>query len=744
MPVGTDNVPVTASEMVVDQWLSRIEHARKCDDREAFDAVAEACYSFYKKSAKFMWEDSFRKKFLGDIDRPRFETTINAAAQYVEIFGPYLFWDYPHRQARAYDPLVIDHEIFGGDDEQMAAWIQAIDYRQQYRHRMARQSSALMSRYLNYSQREQPQGLQQHSMMAIIDALVKGRGVLVPRAYSMPGSERTLTGLFYEPVQNLLIDPDCCDPLLDTATWIAIRHTTPAYELEDRFNLERGTLAEAGNLESYESVAMNNRPIDKIHRTRGRTNDIVVWYEIWSMCGVAGRRRDNSDIELVKEFDRVVGDYAYLCIAPGVPWALNAPPSAFHDDVTDDEVADMLGWPFPCHADGRWPVSLLDFRPDPESAWPIAPLSSGLGHLICLNVLMAAYVEQAYENRKQIIGAIKSYAKEVRAALKKRENPAVIELSEDLEKEVNKVVQYLNRPNANTDILTAIEMQMREFQKATGLVDFMYAAEQTQDRTARSTAAKEEKTAIRPEKMAKDVAAWQSKGATLEAMLATLEVQGDDVEPHIPAELWDMLIVARDPEMVWREMTCVVEATDVRRPNRERDLSNLQTMSQQATAAFMQYAQITGDSEPLNNFYEALFTSMEQTFHGLRMGPWVPQQDEAAQQQAAMQQQIEQQKLEAELAKADAEIEVKRTDAEAKAMQAGLKGQEMRQKLLFDAIGHAQDLKQDSAEHALDLEMTSEKGEQDLILARAKTAEQIRAMRAMARARASSSRNGSA
>src|SRR5690606_9206423 len=132
-----------------------------------------------------------------------------------------------------------------------------------------------------------------------------------------------------------------------------------------------------------------------------------------------------------------------------------------------------------------------------------------------------------------------------------------------------------------TDILDAIQMELMLFQRATGLVDFMYGSEAKVSRSARDIAAKEEKTAIRPEKMSRDVAAWQTSAATLEMFIAALHLQGRDVEPGIPAILWDMLISSQDPELIMREMDCIVEATDVRRPNRERDLSNLQTLAQQ-------------------------------------------------------------------------------------------------------------------------------------------------------------------
>jgi hypothetical protein len=737
---------LTVSGALCQEWLKRMEYAR--DARKSFDTVADACHSFYSQSGKFMWEDKFRNRFLGNVNRPKFELTVNAAKEYVDIFGPYLFWDYPHRTAKAYEPLELDEELFGSDP-----WLQEmasqISEEQNMGQAVARQRARVMERYLNYTPREQPHGLWTHTNAAITEALVKGRGVMVPRAYSPPDSDRVLTGLFWEPVQNLLIDPDCTDCLLDTATFIAIRHETAQYDLEDRFNLPRGTLDDAAGIgETAESIVANDSGVDQLLRKNGKTNNVIVWFEIWSKCGVSCKK-ERQQSEFAKKVDSVVGDYVYMCVTSDVPWFLNAPPAAFTDDISDEDVSELLGWPFPSYKDSRWPVALLDFFPDPGSAWPIAPLSSGLGHLICLNVLMSAYVEQAYENRKSIIAVMEEAAKDVLDQINSDESPAIVRLKTDVAKDIKNVIQYLNRPNANTDILNAIDLVLRLFQKATGLVDFMYGQEAKVSRSAQDIVAKQEKTAIRPEKMSKDVAAWQAEGARLEALLATLEVQGEDVHPRIPSVLWDRLITNQDPELIWREMDIVIEATDVRRPNRERDLSQLQTLAQQSTAAFIQAAQMNGDWTPFNAFHKQIFKAME--------APWVPEmeiqsvdpnaQSEAQAQMEQMKAEAEQQKIQGELQKQQGELQKmqlelqgKQMDTQQKQMLLEFKGVgeaqklqvdaakatqsleadalKSRQSLLFDELSHSQELRQDEEEHELALVHAEEMGEQKVRLAK--------------------------
>lgn len=728
--------PVTASEVLVDNWLKRLECARKSEKYETFRAVSDVCYSFYKNSAKFMWEKGFRERYMGaTIETPKFEITINKAREYIDIYGPYLFWDYPNRKVTSYDPLPVPPELFGDpNDPYVAERIAAME--QQMLSEKSRRDlrCRMMERYLNYSQREQPGGLTTHAADAVRDALIKGRGILMPKVYRRPGSHRTLTKLEYESIDNLRIDPDCNDPNLISATWVAIRHQWTVRETERHFLLKRGTLNGAGNLKSHENVAgLNGRNVAPDHMTEGKSNDLIVWYEIWSKCGVGGWKEDDHDSDLIRALDEVVGDNAYLCVAANVPWLLNAPPEAFHDEITDEEVVEMLSWPFPSYADSRWPMAFLDFYRDSESPWPIAPLSAALGELICMNVLTSAFVEQAYENRKSIVALLDEAAKDFEAAVSGNKSPAIVKLKGELNKTVDQMISFLNRPPMNKDILAALEYVSMLFDKRTGLVDFMYGVQQTQDRSARTTAAKEEKTGIRPERMARDVAAWQTDGATLEKLLACLNVRGADIPELLGGEygamLWDELIYNEDPEVVMREMTCMVEATDLRRPNRERDLQNLQNLSQQFVPVFMALAQETGNAGPLDAMVEDIGKAMEQPTERWKIGEWVPRPDPMAQQEMEAAAQAEQAKTEAVVQKAQADIAVKQADVQAKQQQMQLDLFKTQAEMQMDAAEHEQEMEQAREESALSLSLKRAEGMQGLMMNRITGAEKIQGMR---------------
>lgn len=740
--------PVTFLEILVDQWLSRLEAARRA--KEDFDHVAQTCYDFYKNSARFMWEDDWRKKHIGNIEKPKFEITIAKAFEYVAIFGPYLFWDYPYRECRAHEPLTFEIDVFGDpNNPEIQAFYQESTARdaQDLAARNAR--CKLMSAYLNYSQREQPQGLALHARLAIQDALIKGRGLLVPREYSFEGSERTLTGLFYENVDNLFIDADCHDPLLETAAFIAIRHVDSVNDVEDRFRFRRGTLEGHGNLETSMSLTVNNRQVDKMHRQMGETQDLIVWYEIWSKCGVGERQRGvKSNIH--DALDDVVGKHAYLCVAPSVPFFLNAPPESFTQNTTDDDVRSMMMWPFPCQTDNRWPIAILDFYRDSQGAWPVAPLGSALGELICINVLTAAFVERAYGNRKLIIAAMESALKDVDDAIKSDASPAYVKIKEDVADTIDKVIQYLQPPAMNKEILEALSWVMELFEKRTGLVDFMYGVQHKISRSATDIKSREEKTSIRPEQMSRDVAAFITEASELEKFLATWVVTGQDLEPLLgktASMLWDILISREDPEVVVREMHAYVEATDVRRPNRERDMGNLQQMLGWVLPVLQAYSEATGETTQLNEFIQAIGTAMEQDVDGWELNQWVPQQDP---QMAQLQQrgaELEVEKLDAEVKKITAEAmraiaqsQGDQTAAEQRQLELGFEEIERERQLDFDEDKHEQEMEQDRQKFLLDLAQTKTLGKVKVEQMRAES----RARAAATRASATRAGNGKA
>lgn len=740
---------------LVDLWVERLSAARAGKLR--FDKIAKQCTEFYEAGAGFMWETKFNKEyFSGRLPSPKFRITIAKLYEFVSIYGPHLFWQYPKRKVISQRSMVLRPDMFGDpNDPAVQQVFQQVYQQDAIDQAMASFGNEMMSNYLDWSQREQPGGLAMHGNLCVTEMLIKGMGTLWPAVYRFPGTEQKFTALRFKSVNNLYIDPDCNDPMLETAGYIALRHVSPVWQLEKLFNLPRGTLAGKGTISSMEQIARNNSMNQSANQdnTARKTHDRIEWWEIWSKCGV-GPRSANLTHKLIDEFDDTVGDYAYLCVAPGVPFPLNAPPDKFFGEQAAgaEAVKEMFEWrfadygeKFPVWMDGRWPVAMLAPNKISTSPWPLAPAAPGIGELIALNILTSAYVDQAWNNRKQLIGYLKSALGDIKAALDSENTTELVPINETVHKSINEVIQYLQAPRQNTDLLQAIEMLSAAFDKRVGLTELQYGISSTQVRVASDIRTRSENANIRPEKMAKDVAAWMSDASQLEMFAAILHVDGMSLTHLLGgygASQWDSLLKQMPVEQAMREMKATVEASDVRRPNHERDTANVQALMQYLMPTAQMFAQETGKTGPLRDFL-ALVSDAQEMPSLAKMADgfdeWRPPVDEQAaqMQQAQMQAELEnvqsdsaQKQAVAQKAKADAMARIAEigSDGEGEGSEAGKADNKMRQ-IVADEIAFRQSLKHKQQEHQQKLVGNQELLVQKLLFNEAEATIREKAMR---------------
>jgi hypothetical protein len=711
----TTSIRIRSAKDVQDQvlqplasrWVLRLDAALKA--KAPFAKVAKQCNKFFTGDTRFMWDTEFRDEFMPGMSTPGIQVTLAKAFELVAIFGPTLFWDYPNRQVkseRGISPEMI-HELLGDFAEELVM-------EDEKRHITAKLRNAVMQTYLNWSQAQQPaNGLQREAELCITEALVKGRGCGWTQDYQFPGSDDTFTGTFFDSVDNLLIDPDCTDPELRTATWIARRHLTPIWEVERIFDLERDSLKDYAETSSKEA------------RSRGagdtadqNTNDLIEWWEIWSRGGVGSMMRD-SDRIIGDAIDETVGDFAYVCVAREVPFFLNATPKQVFR-AKSKEIKSLFAWrtanfgsEWEVWKDGQWPVTLLDFYPVPNSAWPLAPMAPGLGELIAMNVLLTAYVEQSWENRKQIVAVMKNAADDVKTALQSSNAIDYVEISPIATQTIQQMVTFLERPQANKDILDALAMLSESFDKRTGLSEILYAMSSRQIRVAADANTRQENASIRPEKMAKNVASWMARIASNEASIASRLVGGDSLFPllgPVGVMIWKQFVESADSVQMMREMGFHVEATDMMRPNRERDLSNLHASAQYVLPAFQKYAELTGDSGPLNGFLQSIGESMEHDVSDWEMGPWQPQTDPEAQAMAQQAAQLDMQNTQADTTLKQAQASVQAATAQSKASEPIMKQLEFQ----FTQQTKQAELQMKAAEAQLNLQVKQAESSQAL------------------------------
>lgn len=693
-------------------WIGKIEEARRF--RKGWDETAHECWQFFCGATGFMWEDKFRQKYIKGNISPRFRMTMAKAFELVAIVGPVLYWRNPQRVVKPKSRIDIPPEMFGSLQDPMAA----AQYEQLVATRVQEDAlnnirAQLVEKYLNYTPNEQPYGgLATASERAITEALVKGRGCLWSETFNMPGSSRTLTGSFYDSVDNLFIDPDAT--CLEDAKWIARECVKPYWEAEREFDLPKGSLKEHADLESSESYGSRSwQDSYQMDRAQGYTYDQIRYYKVWSKGGV-GARLSGVHTQIADHFDDVTGDYAYIVVAPSVPYPLNAPTDKFLS-ATDDEVERMFRWPIPYWLDERWPVSCLDFYQKPGYVWPIAPLAPAMGELIFINVMISHLSNRIWSSSRDFICILERARNEIESKIRNGDDLCIIGLSE-VNKDISQVVQFLQQPNISTDAWQIIDRMMEIFDKRTGLSELLYGLNPggTQERTATGMEAKRQMVSVRPDYMAGKVEQWQEDIARKEKIAAHFYVPGTSLGPLMDTPeqaMWDAYIHNEDPEIVVREMQVGVAAGSARKPNKERDAQNINTIAPSLIPELSKHADITTDTSQLNALYEQWGHAIDLDTSGLEMGPRTPAPPppEVAQQMQA-EADMEQQKQAAEIQKKQIEAEIKAIDLQIKQIEMAAQGESAE----VDAARAQAELESDAMQKMQDLLFGQQKSEQEL------------------------------
>lgn len=653
---------------LVTGWQGRIRRA--VEHRKAWQDVADQCMAFFAGSLGFMWEDEYRRRFMKGSLNPKFKISLNKAFELVAVFGPVLYHRNPVRACRPYKAIEFPEEAvveamgvspdliesLNQAEEQASQMSQAgqpipWDLQQQLalndqirsevgnlmeadarEKSLLRVTCQLVEQYLSYTPREQPNGgLEQAAEDAITEMLIKGRGVLFPRPYTMPGSDTKMTGCFYESVNRVVTDPDAKTINFGDAQWMALLHHEPLSLIERRFKLSPGALKGKGTTESGEAqVDRQESDLGNLQRERGETADIGQWWEVWSIGG-ATRQMTGISPEMDKLFSDTVGDFAYICVMDGVSYPLNASPQRMQQ-ASEAEVRKLFAWPVPYYLDQRWPCAFLEAYRDPGYCYPIAPMKPGLGELTALNVIISHLCSRIWNASRTIVAVLESAKSYVDKALKSGDDMVVIGIKE-IHQDINKVISEFQHKDVSFDVWRIVDRLFDIFDKRVGLSDLLYGMQgPQQSRSATDVTVREEKLNVRPDHMAKKVDSWMSEAARMEKLCAYWSgIEGRDVRPllgTLGATLWDRLVATADPETVIREMDCTVEAGTARKPNKARDAANIGQIFPPLLQVLDKHADTTTDTGPLNGLItqmgEAIDHNMKPVLMGSRMPPPPP------------------------------------------------------------------------------------------------------------------------
>ena len=358
-------------------------------------------------------------------------------------------------------------------------------------------------------------------------------------------------------------------------------------------------------------------------RARGLTNDLMVYFEIYSRMGSGGRMSgspaslENTDslpgdmAGFAKTLDPIVGDYVFLVVAPGVEYPLNLPPEVQELPMTGDGspqdgmavVKEKLQWPVPYYLDkaSPWPVSLLDFHPVPRCVWPMSHIKPAMGELRFLCWAYSFVAGKIKNTLRDVVAILKEMSEQFKLTVLEGADLQLVELDTN-NKDIKECVQVLQFPQMNADIWRIIEAVETNFDKRVGLNEVFYGKTERQDRSATESDIKSQSMNIRPDDMAERVEAWMTEAARKEAVTARMLLAPKDVLPVLGltgAALWATHVSSADPA-IFRELEYRIEAGSTKKPNRARDQANADSSMQILLPIFDRFAQGTGQLGPIN------------------------------------------------------------------------------------------------------------------------------------------------
>lgn len=576
------------------QWCSKLEQA-KTHKEQVYGSNAREMMQFY--SGPRSWDELMGKDLVatGQWPETMFKLHVNKAFEYVSLFGPSLYYDNAVRTVKPRAPLQVPPQFFGDP-----FLFQQTAMNEQQRVAIDGLRSVLVEGYLNWTPHEYR--LEKASRLAVEEALIKGRGLLWTQLVESPdGAFRSVTSV-WDSVDSLYVDPDATS--LEKARWIARRVVHPTWQVERDFGLRPGSLK--GNLESMSIQGdLLSDPDLQYDRKRGLTNDLIVYFQIYSKMGIGGRL-PGMDYRLRGPLDQLFGDYCYMVVAPSVPFPLNLHPDLVNAPGSFDQVQKSAEWPIPFWA-GRgdwWPVTHLDFFSLFNSPWPLPPLVAARGELRFLNWVYSFIAGHVRNASRQFIAVKKSIGEEVKEAILGGKDMELLEIAQD-QGGIDEWIKVLQNPPINGDVWKFIESIERAFDKRTGLSEPMYGGQpETQSRSATETNLKSASMSIRPDDMARQVEQWQTEVAAKEAVASRYLLSGQDIAMPLgpmAAQAWDTFVFTSDIGQACHQLEYRIEAGTTRKPNKEYAVRQMGEAMTTLFQPLLQYGMQSGDLAPVNN-----------------------------------------------------------------------------------------------------------------------------------------------
>lgn len=583
------------------EWLRMIDRADE-QKQEHFWQYAEETLNYFDGPNNWMWEDENLKRFLDEEYgvQPGVRMQVNRVSEAVDIFMTSLYSQNPYRSVKPQMRAPIPPEAFGNPADPMAMQMFQMMQVEDFTEAMRRTSiSSLMHDMLNYTPNELD--LKSNSRRVIEETLLTGMGMWWHQVYQPHEGATRLVGSFYEPIENLQIDPDAT--LWSDAKWIAIKCTHPLWEVERTYGIPAGMLKKLGK-GSWESIQGQARQeaMDRHERRSGESNDLLTYWKIFSKMGFGDRGRSFANEDLKGAFE-MFGDNCYLVISKDIPFPLNFHPWLYESgDV--EAMQQAVSWPVPMWADGRWPITPLWFKTKPGQLWPISIFKPAIGELRFLNWAYSFLADALAVGGASICGIMKSAGETIINQIKQGRGPLkFIEIEELNGNKISDVVSFLAAPPISGDFYNIIAMVERAFDRRVGVTDQMAGLpSMRQDRSAAESSIKQGNATARVDDMRIRVEDAQTEIARCEALMSRWVYEPQDLLPilgQIRTMMWQQLIQPDDVMNTVREYDYRIESGSMAKPNLANDLQQMNEAVQVWGPLLAPYAQM-GQVGPIN------------------------------------------------------------------------------------------------------------------------------------------------
>ena len=571
-------------------WLDKIQKAYK--HKKSFNDDAWEARNFFDGEQNWFWKDQYARAEYGynrTMNPPGFRMQINKVFEAVKLFGSVIYHRNPFRQVTPTTVPLVPPEALGINmqdpmaGQQYQQMVQVTSMKAGIREVVA----DLLQRVLNYTPREYD--LKTHSRRVVDEGLITGCGVWWTELMTMPNG-RQFVGSFADSIDNFLMDPDATE--IEDILWCAKRCVHPVHEVAEKYNLDeaalRGNIDKQGaqNARSQEQVVFGDYDGTgkRTSGPTGKTNDLCVYWKIWSKTGLGDRLKDApKDIKGI--FDGI-GENAYIVVAEGVDYPLNIKPAMLGEEVNEQGVPDSLftavQWPIPFWADGAngWPFTTFSPHRKPGYIWPISHIKPAIPELRFLCWAYSFMAQRVATSCETLLGVSKAADQDIKDQILSQSEAGfkIVEVSEMLGRSVNDIISVFQLPNVTGEIWQVIDAVTQLADKRLGMTELVYGMTDKQIRSATEASVKSDQISIRPDDMAEVLENSMTLLSRKEAIATRWLLKAEDLEPIIGplgAAAWEQHVQQMNPYEIAREYDYTVEAGSARKKNKSARIEQM-------------------------------------------------------------------------------------------------------------------------------------------------------------------------